>query len=389
MCKIGIPNSIVNIYRNMTTNMRIYFGENDFIEYKSGLPQGSIMSPVLFNLYFNNALKTISPLTDMLLAYADDVALAKENSKSTLEIAAEFSRWKNELNLKVNNRKTKFFIKETNRPSHMKYEVVQSYKYLGVEIFQNKKKLNKSNVIQNIKQNAIKFGFKMICSRNNKVNKLVICWWFLSKMLYHHISDVFLNFINASDFKQILLVEIKKNLGICMSIPQIFVEEFFSLNITKTVKNMINDISIKGKNYGIASKIITENEEIEDEQIGKINWRKALNFINFTINQFYFLFCRNWYKNKAKCICKICNKQISIRHILDFHQEYSKELNQYEKSITEQLAKGKKCSEIFNQYEIDGVISSAILNQTIHKCIQIKENSISNLNRTECAKIQK
>jgi hypothetical protein len=61
-----------------------------------GLPQGSVLSPVLFNVYLEEAIRSSNKLEEVrrrgdLLAFADDM-LVMTNSKPELEqIISEFA----------------------------------------------------------------------------------------------------------------------------------------------------------------------------------------------------------------------------------------------------------------------------------------------------------
>lgn len=76
-----------------------------------GLPQGSILSPVLFNVYLEEAIKSSWKLEDVrkrgdLLAFADDM-LVMSNSKNEAElIINELANLEKAWNLKLNKKKS-------------------------------------------------------------------------------------------------------------------------------------------------------------------------------------------------------------------------------------------------------------------------------------------
>ena len=82
-----------------------------------GLPQGSILSPVLFNVYLEEALKSSRKLEDMrrrgdLLAFADDM-LVTSNSQSEIEmVVEELATLNTNWNLRLNKKKSEILTGE-------------------------------------------------------------------------------------------------------------------------------------------------------------------------------------------------------------------------------------------------------------------------------------
>ena len=87
-CKSQQEKSLVELKMKLHNDSTIQVGTHS-INTEMGLPQGSILSPVLFNVYLEEALKSSKKLEDTrrrgdLLAFADDM-LVMSNSQPEIE----------------------------------------------------------------------------------------------------------------------------------------------------------------------------------------------------------------------------------------------------------------------------------------------------------------
>uniref|UniRef100_A0A6M2DNA1 Putative rna-directed dna polymerase from mobile element jockey-like isoform x2 n=1 Tax=Xenopsylla cheopis TaxID=163159 RepID=A0A6M2DNA1_XENCH len=132
---INIPNNIINLIINLISYRKIYVRTNEGLEgsrisYK-GIPQGAILSPILFNIYMSDFEKTVHKGVKTL-QYADDIYIYTSNKKyesciKTIERSlVKKLKWFQNNNLTINIKKIQAAVFTRHRAG---YEI----KYLNIE----------------------------------------------------------------------------------------------------------------------------------------------------------------------------------------------------------------------------------------------------------------
>ena len=110
-----IPTTIIKFLANYLKGRRQYTSYNNHTSkhtnIKAGVPQGSVLSPTLFNIYLSDMpLPKISSLN--LITYADDITITSSHpnintaTQNLLPYLNEIHTWAHNNNLKINSTKT-------------------------------------------------------------------------------------------------------------------------------------------------------------------------------------------------------------------------------------------------------------------------------------------
>ena len=155
LINLSIRNNFINLENE---NSRVQF------KLERGLPQGNIISPILFNLFINDIFDEFQPEEQKnLLLYADDIIFCAKNLEKAEFFMKKLENYCIKNFLKINYTKSKILEKDIEF-NYQKIEKSQKIKYLGM-IFDNKGLHVEDNCEQLLKE--IFKNTKMIKNKSN------------------------------------------------------------------------------------------------------------------------------------------------------------------------------------------------------------------------------
>lgn len=92
LTKAKVSNYLINLIQNYLENRVIILPNGDTYRMTCGVPQGSVLGPTLWNIFYNQVLTAIDEKDITLVAYADDLAvIIKAKNPASLEESAKYA----------------------------------------------------------------------------------------------------------------------------------------------------------------------------------------------------------------------------------------------------------------------------------------------------------
>ena len=135
--EFGITDNMLKWIHNFLTDrkiqVRVGVQTSDPLNLENGCPQGSVLSPILFNVIINTLQESLEKLTISLSQYADDAAVWRANTNINLVLKQvqkalnEIEAWAIAWGFKVSTAKTKAVLFFSNcrkiDDSNLKFEL--------------------------------------------------------------------------------------------------------------------------------------------------------------------------------------------------------------------------------------------------------------------------
>eukprot|EP01022_Parablepharisma_sp_SALTPOND_P013129 TRINITY_DN1733_c0_g1_i15.p2 TRINITY_DN1733_c0_g1~~TRINITY_DN1733_c0_g1_i15.p2 ORF type:complete len:447 (-),score=26.36 TRINITY_DN1733_c0_g1_i15:366-1706(-) len=241
--ELGMDDDGIGIYQSLVSNLTLdYNGE--FIAYDRGVPQGSLISPMLFNLIYDKLLKEAHNKGWKIFAFADDLAICLTTQKQYLEVVDWLKTWKRKVYFEINEDKTKEMRLGRQRGKQSYFEVVSSYKYLGVVVYDGSwSKLAKARCREIIKTHLQLKAPWM----NYGASRLAIFWWLIAGILYQLVSEVVIGNLDTPYIEAHCLKAIRKATNCPNFVSNELLKEFYQLSIIERMAEKIRmNIGIRG-----------------------------------------------------------------------------------------------------------------------------------------------
>jgi hypothetical protein len=362
MERCGIDRRTINTIKLLYSNARLMIDRlSGGININKGVLQGSLISPLLFNLYINDLVDELSGLAFDVLAYADDIAVLCRNRKELDKVINTVEQWSNRNLIGVNKKKSGIMCIQgkAKEKTIRDYPVVKEYKYLGILINDKlrcdshitnindklKQYIKRNFMLQQTKfsirtlfmifnyfqKSRMLYGMSSFCDLNTELNRIQTVFMTNFKAIMKlpiSTSNVRLRVaLGLSDMNTYLKCKLLKDYFKFKKIFGFFPEHYKDTLIKKFGKVKVARNEVEAyieivKKESIRAEALEKGIELSDdyedriyEGIYKYAWNKEFYLM-------YFFSGVGFFNKRYKQNCQHCGMENSRRHAVDECRHY-------------------------------------------------------------------
>ena len=138
LSQMGINEELIGSIKLLYSKAKLKISYNsECINVNNGVLQGSLISPMLFDLYINDLINELDKNSFEVLAYADDLCVLCDGRNQLNNVINIIDKWSKLNGIKVNKNKSGIMILKNDikeKDNIDGYPIIREYKYLGILI---------------------------------------------------------------------------------------------------------------------------------------------------------------------------------------------------------------------------------------------------------------